>query len=80
MRLPRLGEGKSPRDERLDPVLLEEVEQDSQILSKPFGFDPFERLDAVGNHAFAAREKPAAGNVEPEDGGSTKTLTTPWTI
>ena len=40
---------------------------------------PFERLDAVRDHPFPAREKPAGGDVQPEDGGPTKALTTTWT-
>ena len=74
-----LGKRKSLRDERLDLLLLKEVEQDDQILAKQSRFQPFERLDAVGDHPFPAREKPAAGDVQPEDGGSTKALTATWT-
>src|SRR5262249_519069 len=76
VRLARLGQGKSLRYERLDLLLFEEVKQGGQILSKPFRLQPFERLDAVGDHASAAREKPTGHNVEREDGGSTKALTT----
>jgi hypothetical protein len=74
-----LGKRKSLRDERFNLLLLKEVKQTDQILSKPFRFQPFERLDAVGDDPFPAREKPTAGDVQPEDGGSTKTLTTTWT-
>src|SRR6266516_3717743 len=79
LRVPCLGKRKSLRDERLDLLLLKEVKQGDQILSKPFRFQPFQRLDAVGDHPFPAREKPASGDVQPEDGGSTKALTTTWT-
>ena len=71
-----MGKRKSLRDERLDFLLLKEVKQGDQVLAKPFRFQPFERLDAVGNHPFPAREKPAAGDVQPEDGCPTKALTT----
>ena len=74
-----LGKRKSLRDERLDLLLLKEVHQGDQILSKPCWFQPFERLDAVGNHPFPAREKPAANDVQTEDGDSTKAMTTTWT-
>ena len=76
LRLSCLGKRKSLRDERLDLFLLKEVQQGNQILSKQCRFKPFERLDAVGDHPFPAREKPAAGNVQPEDGDSTKAMTT----
>ena len=79
LRVSCLGERKSLRDERLDLFLLKEVKQGDQILSKEFRFQPFERLDAVGDHPFPAWEKPAAGDVQPEDGGSAKALTTTWT-
>ena len=79
MRLSCLGKGKSLRDERPDLLLLKEVKQGEQILSKPCRFQPFERLDAVGNHPSPAREKPAAGDVQPNSGESTKALTTAWT-
>ena len=75
MRASCLGKGKSLRDERLYLLLLKEFKQGDPILSKQVRFQPFERLDAVGDHPFAAREKPAAGDVQPEDGGSTKALT-----
>ena len=64
------------RDERLDLVLLKEVEQGDQILSKQRRPQPFEPLDAVGDHPFAAREKPAPGNIQPENADFTKALTT----
>jgi len=74
-----LDKRKSLRDERLDLVLFKKVKQGDQILSKQCRPQPFERLDAVGDHPFPAWEKPAAGDVQPEDGGSTKALTTTWT-
>jgi len=55
---------------------LKKAKQGDQILSKEFRFQPFERLDAVGDHPFPAREKPAAGDAQPEEGGSTEALTT----
>ena len=79
MGVPCLGKGESLRDQRLDLLLVQEAEQGDQILSKEFRFQPFERLDAVGDHPFPAWEKPAASNVQPEDGDSTKALTTTWT-
>ena len=79
VRLSCLDQWKSLRDERLDLLLLKEVEQGDQILSKPRRSQPFEPLDAVGDHPFPAREKPAASHVQPEDGDSTKAMTTTWT-
>ena len=76
MRVSCLDKRKSLHDERLDLLLFKEVKQGDQILSKEFRFQPFERLDAVGDHPFPAWEKPAAGDAQPEDGGSTKALTT----
>jgi len=79
LRVSCLDKRKSLRDERLDLLLSKEVEQGDQILSKQFRFQPFEGLDAVGDHPFSAWEKPAAGDVQPEDGGATKAITTTWT-
>jgi hypothetical protein len=79
MGVPCLGKGKSLRDERRDLLPVQEVKQGDQILSKEFQFQPFERLDAVGDHPFPAWEKPAASNVHPEEGDSTKALTTTGT-
>jgi hypothetical protein len=76
MRLSCLGKRKLLRDEWLDLLVLKEVEQGDQILSKqcrPLAFEP---LDVVGDHPSPAREKPAAGNVQPEDGDSSKAMTT----
>src|SRR5678816_2684030 len=70
VRLSCLGKRKSLRDEWLDLLLLKEVEQGDQILSKQCRPQPFEPLDAVGDHPFPAREKPAAGNIQPENGDS----------
>src|SRR5207244_2752028 len=70
----RVG-SKALREERLDLLLLKEVEQGDQILSKQCRSPPFEPLDAVGDHPFPAREKPAASNVQPEDGDSMKAMT-----
>ena len=78
LRAPGLGKWNSPRDQRLDLSLLKEVKQGDQILSKQIRFQPFECLDAVGNDAFPAGKKPAACDVQPEDSGPTKALTTTW--
>jgi hypothetical protein len=69
---------KSMRDQRLDLLLFEEVTQGDQILSKQCRSQPFKPLDAVGDHPFPAGEKPAAGNVQPEDVDSTIAMTTAW--
>ncbi len=79
VRVSRLGKRKSLRDERLDLSLLKEIKQGDQILSKEFRLQPFERLDAVGDHPFPAWEKPAADDVQPEGSGSTIALTMTWT-
>ena len=71
-----LSQGKSLCDERLDFLLLEQLEQDSQVLSKPFRFQPFERLYTVGDYSFPAREKPASRDIEPKDSSSPKALAT----
>lgn len=76
VRLSCLGKRKSLRDEWPDFLLLKEVEQGDQILSKQCRPQPFEPLDAVGDHPFPAREKPAAGNIQPENGDSMKAMTT----
>src|SRR5512135_1110789 len=65
LRLSGLGQRKTPRDQRLDLFLLKQVKQSDQILSKQFRFLSFKPLDAVRDDAFAAREKPAAGDVHP---------------
>ena len=79
MRVSRLGKRKSLRDERLDLSLLKEIKQGGQILSKEFRFQPFERLDAVGDHPFPAREQAAAGDIQRVDGDSMQAITTTWT-
>ena len=76
VRLSCLGKRKPLRDEWRDLLLLKEVEQANQILSKQCRSQPFEPLDAVGDHPFPAREKPAAGNIQPENADFTKALTT----
>ena len=76
LRLSCLGKRESLRDEWLDLLLLKEVEQGDQILSKQCWPQPFERLDAVGDHPFPAREKPAASDIQPENGDSMKAITT----
>src|SRR5262245_23900975 len=79
LRLSSLGKRESPRNQWLYLLLLKEVQQSDQILFEPIRFEPFECLDAVGDHAFSARQKPAAGDVQGEGGGSTEALTTTWT-
>jgi len=79
VRVPRLGKGKPVRDEWFDLLLSQKVEQGDQILSKPCGFQSCEHLDAVRDHPFPPWENPAADNIQSEDGGSTKALTTTWT-
>jgi uncharacterized membrane protein YcjF (UPF0283 family) len=76
VRVSSLSKRKSLRDERLDLLLLKELKEGDQILSKQRRFQPFERLDAVGDHPFPAWEKPVANNVQPENGGFTKPMTT----
>src|SRR5262245_53372415 len=76
MRLSRLGKRKSLRDHRLDLLLLKEVEQGDQILSKQGRPQPFEPRDAVTDHPLPAREKPAADNVQPEDADSMVSMAT----
>src|SRR2546425_12602233 len=76
VRVSCLGKRKSLRDERLDLLLLKEVEQGDQILSKQCRSQPFEPLDAVRDHPPPTREKPAAGNIQPENGDSMKAMTT----
>src|SRR5262245_59999086 len=71
-----LGKGKALRDQRLDLLLLKELEQRDQILSKPGRLPPLEPLDAVRHHPIPTREKTAADNVHPEDGESTEAITT----
>jgi hypothetical protein len=71
-----LGKRESLRDERLDPFLLKEVEQRCQILSKQCRPQPFECLDAVGDHPSPAREKPAARDVLRVGGDSMEAITT----
>src|SRR5262245_43172432 len=67
VRASRLGKGKSLCDDRLDLLLLKEVEQRHQILAKPRRSQPLQPLDAVGGHPFPSREKPATSDVYPED-------------
>src|SRR5262245_51430509 len=77
VRLSCLGKGKSLRDQRLDLLLLKEVEQGNQIRPKPCRSQPLQPLNAVGDYPFPAREKPAASDVHPEDGQSMKAMPTP---
>ena len=70
MRLSRLDQGKSLRDQRFDLLLSKQLQQCAQILSKECRLEPLEPLDAVGNHAFVAGENPAAKNVQRENAQS----------
>jgi hypothetical protein len=74
-----LGQRKSLRDEWLDLLLLKEVEQGDQVLLEQCRPQPFEPLDAVGDHPFPAGEKPAAVDVQPEKRESMEALTAPRT-
>ena len=76
MRLSCLDKRKSLCDQRLDLLLFKEVKQGGQILSKQCRSQPFELLDAVGDHPFPAWEKPAASNVQPENQDGAKAVTT----
>jgi hypothetical protein len=71
-----LGKGKSLRNQRLDLFLLKEIKEGDQILSKQCRSQPFEPLGAVGDQPFPARAKPAASDVQPVNGDSTKAMTT----
>ncbi len=64
MGLSCLGKRKSLRDDRFDFLLLEEIEQSHHIPSEQGRSKPFEGLDAVGDHPFAAGQKPAAGDIK----------------
>src|SRR2546425_10773306 len=75
-----LGKRKAVRDERLDLLLLKEVEQFDQILRKQSRLQSFERLDTVGDDSFPAGEKPAASDVQRVDGDSMKAITTACTV
>ena len=79
VRMSCLGKRQSLRDQRPDFVLSKEIEQRDQILSKQCRSQPLEPLDAVEDHPFPAREKPAASDVQPEDTECTKAMTTTWT-
>jgi hypothetical protein len=62
VRVSCLDKRKSLRDERLD-LLLFEVKQGDQILSKQCRSQPFKPLDAVGDHRFRpGRNQPSTLN------------------
>ena len=67
--MPRLAERQPLRDQRVDLLLLQQVEQCEQIVSEPRGFQPHEPLDTVRHHALAARQKPVLEDVPPQGGG-----------
>jgi hypothetical protein len=71
-----LGKRKSLRDEWFNLLLLKEVEQGDQILSKQCRLQPFEPLDTVGDYPFPAREKPATDNIQSENADSAKSMPT----
>jgi hypothetical protein len=75
MRASCLGKRKALRDERLDLLLLKEVEQGGQILSELSRLQPLERLDAVRNDPFPAGEEPPASDVQHVDGEPMKAIT-----
>ena len=63
-------------DDRRNLSLLKKVEQGEQILSKECWSQPFEPLDAVGDYTLPAGEKPAASNIQPENGDSAVAMAT----
>lgn len=79
MGAPRLNEGKSVSNERLDLFLSKEIKQCNQILSKERRLEPLEPLNAVGENAFPPREKPSAGDVPSEDRDLTKSMAATFT-
>ncbi len=79
MRLSCMRERKSLRDYRLDVLVLQKAKQGDQVLSKPRRFQSLQRLNAVRDYTFAARKNPAARNVQPENGNSTKAMATAFT-
>jgi hypothetical protein len=66
VRVSRMVEREPLGDERLDLLLVEEVEQSNQVQPEPRGLEPLEPLDAVGNDPLATREEPASGDVPRE--------------
>jgi hypothetical protein len=76
---PCLGERQPVRDQRLDLLLSQQVEQRQKVLSKPRRPEPFECLDTVGDHTLAAREKPATHDIESEPGDPADALPAPRT-
>jgi len=74
VRLSSFGKRKSLRDERFDLLLLKQVQERDQILSKQSWPQPFERLDTVRDNSFPAWQKRAAGNVPDEDTDFTKAM------
>jgi hypothetical protein len=77
--LPCLSKRKPFGDNWFDSLLKKEVEQGDQVLSKQLRSQPFERLDAVGDHPFPARKEPAAGDVKSVNGDSMKAIAATWT-
>src|SRR5690242_16827418 len=67
------------RDQRLDLLLSKEVQQGNQILTEQFGLPSLERLNAVGDQTFSARQQPPCRNIGREGGGSAKPIPTPRT-
>jgi hypothetical protein len=75
MRFPRVSKRKSLRDERLNLLLLEEIEQRNKVFPKPSRLQPFQRLDAVGDHSLSTRQNPATDSVQREFSGPPKSPT-----
>ena len=76
VRVSGLSERESLGDDRLELLLLKKAQQGNQILSKPCRPQPFQPLDAIGEHPFAARQKPTAGDIQRVNGDSMKAITT----
>src|SRR5687767_15992863 len=66
---------RKPRDQGLDLVLPEKLEQREQILTKQRWSQPFQPLDAVRDHPLAAGKNPAANDVQAEDSDWTNAVT-----
>ena len=67
LRLSCLGKTKSLRDEWLDLVLLEKIEESHQVPSKLRRPQSLEPLNAEENNTFPARQQHAADDVQSEN-------------
>ena len=74
MRPPRFQERISLGDYWLDFLLVQKAKQSDQILPKLSRLQPFESLDAIGDHPFLSRHTPVSNNVPPENGRLTKAM------